>query len=196
MNSSETDFFEYIDFLENEMVMIIIHNRVFREVTDIIRNNPIIYRTNPFFSWMVNAYVSDITVRIRRLVDDRKDVRSLVRFLKKLMDDSTRDWAGKVWVSINKELIRKDINELKIECKVINKYTNFFITHTNAEGLDQSSKEKITIPTFDDLEKVVKYLNNLIIKYYLHIKAIDKGESLMPHLGNWKSIFKVPWLNS
>ena len=54
MTESDQYFFEYLDFLEKKVVEILIHDKMFREVTEMIKTNPTIYQGNSFYSWMAS----------------------------------------------------------------------------------------------------------------------------------------------
>ena len=211
---------EYLDFLEKEVIAILIHNKMFKEVTEIIQKNPAINKKNSFFDWMVSAYVSDITIRIRRLVDEDAKVKSFVNFLNDLQINSivrsrayhldfykenfvleeigNRTFDGLAGIGASEygvELIQKDIDDLKNECLKIVIFTHNYIAHTNAKIIDRGGSSNVTNPTFADLDNAMKHIDKLLIKYFLLVKAVGKEPSLMPHWQyNWQSIFEVPWI--
>jgi hypothetical protein len=216
-----SDYFnDYLDFLENQVVTILIHDKMFKEVGELIKSNTTINHNNSFYDWMISAYVSDITIRIRRLVDEDKKTKSFVNFLKELQSDTQirtrsrhvgfyktnliladigeRTFDGLAGVGASEygvDLVQSDIDDLKRECKAIVVYTHNFIAHSNAKLADGKVSTKLEIPTFTDLDVAIKHLDKLLIKYFLLLKASGKGESLMPYWQyNWKSIFEVPWL--
>ena len=220
MNETDSYFFEYLDTLEKEVVSLLIHDKMFKETTEIIRNNPTLKQTNSFFSWMISAYISDITIRIRRLVDEDGKVKSFVNFLKDLKNDPSirsrehhvqffKDkyisedignegfdiLAGKDASEFRIDLIQADIVDLKDKCKKTVVFTHNFIAHSSVNVIDQSGTIKIPIPTFTDLNVAISLLDTLLRKYFLLLKTSERGKSLMPDWPyNWKSIFEVPWI--
>lgn len=167
---------------------------------------------------MMRAYISDITIRIRRLMDKRKDVQSLIKFLEEIKRDTivrTRKYhvdlyrsppfsledegektfdylAGKGSQEYSRDKVQKDIERAQDACETILYYTNSFVAHSSANvKLDKSRK----LATFEDIRKAIKTLDQIVIKYFLLIKAANRGKSLQTDLGNdWKNIFNTPWL--
>ena len=217
---NERELNDNLDFLEKEIVTLLVNDKMFKEVGGIISGNSVVNHKNSFYDWMVSAYISDVTIRIRRLVDEDQSVKSFVNFLKELkghqhfrtrdyhvnfykdnfvlegIGNNTFDGLAGVGASVYDEiLVQKDIDDLKAECFKIVLFTHNYIAHTNRKIVDNGGSEKVKIPTFTDLENAIRHVDKLLIKYFLLLRAVGKGESLMPHWQyNWKSIFEVPWM--
>lgn len=219
MNKPFEYYKDYLGFIENAVVEILIHDRMFSETAEIVKKNSKINTSNSFFNWLMSAYISDITIRIRRLVDKRKDVQSLVKFLEEVKKDQVvrsrkhhvdfyktdpflteigeaafDKLAGKNAIEYSKGQVQTDIETLLSASESIVDYANNFIAHSKANVKKETTKR---IATFEDVRKAIKTFDQIVIKYFLLIRASGKGDSLMPTWQyDWKAIFKIPWLES
>jgi len=221
MPLTKVEIIEYLNFLENEVVAILIHDKMFKETTTIIQSNKSIFRKNTFYDWMVNAYVSDIIIRIRRSIDERRDVRSILRFLMEIKKEPTfrtkemfinqckslnptlpeiealaeRDFysiAGNGSRFFSDDLIQKDIDDLKSKCEKIEIFSNSFITHSSLDVKDGHSH--LEIPTFTDVNDAILFLEELVKKYILLFRGVQKGTLMPIWQYDWKTIFETPWI--
>ena len=215
MNKTFAYYKDYLGFIEDSIRQILIHDRIYLDTALIIRDNPKLNKNNPFLTWMMRAYISDITIRIRRLTDKRKDVQSLIKFLEEVKRDGvirsrkhhvdlyrtppffleeegekSFDYlAGKGSQEYSKDKVQKDLELIQEICETILDYTNTFVSHSRA-----NVKSGRKLATFEDIRKAIKTLDQIIIKYFLLIKAANRGKSLLPDLGtDWITIFNRPW---
>jgi len=80
---------------------------VFWQVEAIIEQNPALHGDDVFRNWLGYCYTDSIVIGMRRLVDKRRDVASLVRALQKVKthaSDFRRDW----FVGMSSEFLRAE----------------------------------------------------------------------------------------
>lgn len=71
-----------------EITQLKINDHIFWEVQNIIRGSSSLEgKGNSFFQWMGQSYISDTTVRLRRITDTKKAARSFVKFLERLKNE-------------------------------------------------------------------------------------------------------------
>jgi len=90
---------------------------------------------------------------------------------------------------IDPRTVKRDIQLLKKKYKKLKYYINKRIAHAD--------KNKITrLPTINDLDDCIDYLEELVLKYsaIFHAYSFD---GLTPRLQyRWKNIFRIPWMAS
>ncbi len=202
----------WLKIVRREITRLTFQRDIFKEVTqDIIQKNPRIQIPSAFYSWMKNAYITDITIGIRRQVDTNKRTISFTNFLEELANnprlitrrsfitkykgsnvemDANRDFdkfskPGNPYIDSHK--VKADLRKLSKLWEITEKYINKRIAHIDRHGVRK-------IPTFKDLDNCVDLLGTLLLKYLLLIE----GEGLvqvMPTIQNdWKAIFREPWI--
>lgn len=188
----------------------------YREILSIINNNPGLEQLNHFISWLLENYLLSGVMAVRRLVDDRKDVISLQRFLIELKQDP-RILSRKRYFSLFKNtglsddysyinhcfdtLVGEgedylDIKTIEDEIRLINEkyspleeYVNHLIAHS-------SWSEPRNLPNIRNLDECIDLLEDLFKKYYA-IFYVGTYTSLVPvPQYPWKKIFKIPWIAS
>ncbi len=90
---------------------------------------------------------------------------------------------------IDPTLVQEDLDELKKHGDKLEEFADKRVAHYNR-------KAPKTIPTFNDLDDCIKWLEKLTIKYTLLFEGRDLGESLMIEFleDYWEEIFSQPWI--
>lgn len=198
-----------------EITQLKINDHIFWEVQKVIRESSSLKgRGGSFFQWIGHSYISDITVRLRRITDTSKGSRSFIKFLERLKNEPSlltreryvslypdhikevahKDFdriAGKGSISFDASNVTKDINELKAIVSKINEYTNHHITHLASEDVLGKDYKP---PSFDDVRSAIDEVCRMTLKYKLLFQANGQTEILPTWTYNWKSVFEVPWI--
>lgn len=198
-----------LKFISNEFFKAAQIDDVFWQVQAIIKNNKEIDIPNAFFDLIADTYVDSMTIRLRRLIDKRRNVISLWRILEDLIKNVsflTRDWyvneicknnelANNRFDSLvepdsrclSRKIIIEKQNELENTISEIEKYTNEYIAHMSG------NIKEVTI-TFQDVRKSLKTVFNIIQWCYSLVFGAYLLGPVPTILGNWLKIFRIPWL--
>jgi hypothetical protein len=208
---------KWLNTIAEDVTEAITNQDIFREVQDIIRNNPQLQkRPSAFYQWMLSTFVHPSALAVRRQVDRGKDSVSLRKFLlevyehsdlisfnyhrslygrltKELGDDLARRMydkhVGKNSTELDRGKVQQEIDELLAKSKTIHHYADRIIAHYDARGLCGEP-----VPTFLELEACLGFLQELVLKYLLLLKG-GAPRSLSASLTyDWKAIFRMPWL--
>lgn len=205
----------------HEITDLHVQNRVFWQALRKVERHPKIDPRNSFVDWMVKAYVSDMTTRIRRILDGRRDVVSFLKLLEKvksqdylrsrqrhlnLYGNAPGHWAASLFdgllarsevptpgsqTHLPSDVVAQDFKRLKAATKRLLIYANNFITHTNWDV--HVNLMPIQAPTFDETKQVINLLDSRFRFYRLLLEAAS-GSTLMPTWQYpWERIFNEPW---
>jgi hypothetical protein len=189
------------------------HKRqIYREVTAIIDGNPKLHVPSAFYDWLHCAYITDVTMGIRRLVDWDKRTISFVRlmqdiehhpevisrrrfvskydhFLKKYGHRDFEKFSKPGDEFINPSIVRRHRRELVMSQRKLRDFVNRHIAHT--------SKAKMRkLPTYKELDACVDLLGNLLKKYTLLIEQAALIHVVPEIQYDWKAPFRVPWISN
>lgn len=200
-----------------EITQLKVNDHIFWEVQDIIKQSKNLKgRGGSFFQWMGHSYISDVTVRLRRVTDTRSNSRSFLKFLERLKTEPTlltreryvslygiklqeiahKDFdtiSGKGSTSYSVAAIEKDIKLLKETVERINEYTNHYITHLASEDVLGKDYKP---PTFDEVRSAIDGICKMALRYKLLCLAVGQTDILPTWTYNWKSVFEVPWIST
>lgn len=183
---------------------------VYSEVGGIVINNSKIQRPSIFYDYLTTTYAYSAVIAVRRQVKIDRDSISLGRLLdemcrtpeamsrvqyKALHDyaaEETSDknfdrLAGEGAPFIDTVLVKNDLEKLKSLALSCEDYADRKVAHLDKGGVK-------TPPTFNDLNDCISYMESLLLKYQLLFRK-DCANSFAPVIqGNWKEIFREPWL--
>ncbi len=104
------------------------------------------------------------------------------------------DWADADFTNVagegnffDKSIAENDLNELAELGKDIKKYANTYITH-------KSKNEMTKLPTFNDVDKFIDKLEEIMKKYILLFTASGYTELLPTWQYDWEEIFTKKWI--
>ncbi len=105
-----------------------------------------------------------------------------------LANEDFNEFAGCGCEYIDSTLVHQDFIELKRKVNTIEDYADKRLAH-----FDKSPPD--VIPTFEELDECIDFLEHLMQKYYL----LFRGEGLLAILpvypSAWKDIFREPWIS-
>ncbi len=202
---------KWLDIIYLEIRSLSVNRNIFWEVQNIIKNNPKIQKPSSFYEFLGSTYVVSALMGVRRQIKINKDSISFAKLLKEICDTPeilSRDrfvalykgstvehlanrhfdkFAGKVGSHVDSDLIRLNLEELKIKVRKCEKFADQRIAHFDK----RASKN---IPTFKDLDDCINFLEELIKMCYLLFRAVSLTSILPVYQYDWKAIFREPWL--
>lgn len=197
--------------IQDQIIEMAHHRRIYREVTAMIQANPRLQVPSAFYDWMQSAYVNDLTVAIRRLVDWDKRSISLVRlmqeienhpevitrkrFLARYDDGHPRDLAQGDFerfakpgaAQIDPEVIRGHRRELVEAQRRLRQFVNRHVAHRDRHPMRH-------LPTFLELDACIDLLERLVKVYALLLEQVGLAEVVPVIQYDWKSPFRVAWI--
>jgi hypothetical protein len=208
---------KWLNIVAENVAEAITNQDIFREVQDIIWNNPQLQkRPSGFYQWMLSTFVHSSALAVRRQVDRGKDSLSLLKFLrevyehpdlisfdyhrslygrltKDLGDDLARRMydkhVGKNSTELDKGKVQQEIDELLAKSKTIHHYADRTIAHYDARGLYDEP-----VPTFLELEECLRFLQELVLKYLLLLKGGAPRSLSVSLTCDWKAVLRIPWI--
>jgi len=219
MDQKLNKWLRWLKVVENDIQQMLIHRNIFWEVQKIIRKNRNIQQPSSFYQYLGVTYVSYITMGIRRQVKIDKQSISFARLLSEIIetpsilsrvyfrslykgsvaeDLADRDFDKFVENGpflkernidfISSTMVCNDLNELKTTAVKVEEFGDKIIAH-------RDSKAPKTLPTFDNVDECLDFMDKLYVKYHLLFHAAGM-ETLMPvYQYDWTEIFLEPWLH-
>ena len=141
-----------------------------------ISDNPEILSRTRYFSHYKGSSIEEIAKRLGITVE-------------KYRSQDFDQFAGKTGDHVDPELIKLDLEKLKLKAQKCEKYADQRVAHFDKKAISN-------IPTFTNLDKCIDFLEMLIKKYYLLFRA-GSLNSILPVSQNrydWKAIFKEAWI--
>jgi hypothetical protein len=204
---------EWLDVLGNQIIDLYTQRHIYKQVRQILEENPKVQQPDDFFFWLSVWYSSSMAVAVRRLADRDKgsisfhtlldDIKtnptviSRTRFKQLFVDGNYREYLADAdfdrYVGIGNEnlslsVVQNEIDELIRKTAKLRRYVNKRVAH-------HDEKEFNDIPKYSDLDEAIDFLGSLYKHYFLIIKCLDPGD-LLPHWGyDWQDVFRYPWLN-
>lgn len=198
----------WVDSIHKDVEKLLTDREIYKRYLEIVKSNKEIQSPSDFHIWVRENYVASVVTAIRRQLDTRKDVISLMRLLIEIKSHNqilTRDWYKNAhnydWADgdftdvagggsfFNRSIVEKDLKELKTLGKDIEKYANTYITH---KSKDQMTK----LPTFKDVNNFIAMLEKITIKYILLFTASGYAGLLPDWQYNWDTIFRKKWIKN
>jgi len=204
---------KWLDIIYREIRSLVTFNRVFKDVINIIQNNPKLNSQNIFYDYLFSSYASLILSGIRRQIKEDKDSISLLRFLNEIIEspqiisqeffinnykntgieeisaiNDFNQFAGEIKSYVDNSKISNDVKLLMEKAKILELYADKIIAHCD------SSPPK-NIPKFEEIDIFLMFLEDLLKKYFLLLRGtcIVKIEPTFQY--DWKNIFNIPWIN-
>jgi hypothetical protein len=206
---------KWLPRIHEDIQLLLINRHVFRVTQAVIEANPRIQTHGIFLSWMARAYANDQMVGVRRQIDGRGDVVSLLRLLGQIKKNPqllTRErfvsrykvehypYAHKTFDKIaglgqdciNAAMMEEDLKKLKDTTRNLQTYINQEITHIRDKPVG-SVPTLPKLPTFAELDECLDLIESLLRKYRFLLYGIM--EDILPvFLSDWTQIFREPWV--
>jgi hypothetical protein len=205
---------KWLEVIFKDVQDLMVDHHIFWAVQEIIRANKALEKTpSHFYQWMGTNFVASAAVAVRRQADVDNHAISMRRLLEELKtypqlfsrgyhtglyttpgmpkgfpDENYDRIVGKGRNELDSVAIQRDIDELMVKTECIKHYVDRKIAHYDPRGLSQA------VPTFNDLEDAIKYLDMLVCRYNLIIKATSMSTLMPTFQYDWQEIFKIPWM--
>lgn len=204
---------EWLDVILSEIEDLSWDRYIFREVRDMIRNNPKIQKPSYFYEFLGNLYGERVLMVVRRHVKTKGNSISFARLLEEicetpqflsrtrfvalykggpsehLANEHFEEFGGKRGSHVYPKRVESDLETLKGKLRKCEDYADKRIAH-------RDKRPPKRIPTFADLDNCIDFLVKLVDKYH----RLFRGRSIDPILPvgqsshDWKAIFTEPWL--
>ena len=209
------------DEIRWEIEDLVTNKHIFWEIQKMIDDNPNIQEPCSF-NWFIGQTYSDYgVIAVRRQIKSDKQSISFVRLLKEVImdpgllsrerfvnmyrkgmknigEDRAEDIANKVFDRrfsgrcpdyIDPTAVQQDLDELKKRSCKLEEFADKRVAH-------HDKKAPKTIPTFNELDACVDWLEKLTMKYTLLFEGKDLGENLVIEFleDYWEEIFSQPWI--
>lgn len=200
------NWFENID----EDVCVLISNQaIFKQIQEIVDNNPKIQQPNLFYTFIADTYVAFTVMAIRRQIKFHKESISFAGLLKEIIEtphiltrkrfvdlypssmqknanSDFQQFSGYCKDHVDPDVVKQDLKNLRDFARDLEAFADRRIAHYDKQELEN-------IPTFENLDVCIDYLDELTKKYYLLFKGSAKP-LLVKNLDDWQEIFREPWI--
>jgi HEPN superfamily AbiU2-like protein len=200
--------------LYGELLRFHTNHHIFWKMQEIIRENPKLHQFPGDFNHHVKGwYETSMALLIRRQAEGDKRVISFRQLLEEIKAHPTaisRDRFKRKFVDsqfsedradalfdrligegrrhIDPAQVQSEIEEIEKRSKKIIDYVDRQIAHKDKQGVSE-------VPNHNDIDEALKYLGELLKRYWL----IFRGSTLMSVLPtfqyNWTEIFTLPWID-
>lgn len=219
MNNREDQLYknleDWLTELDRDVLYLHSHNQVFWRVQEIIRNNPKVSKQgNHFLYYMKDWYEAFVSIRIRRLTDGTRNVRSYRKFLEEVRkhnqaisrarykenfvddcfteeraDRAFDDLAGKGESHIKAKAINADIQKLDEKAKIIVDFVNTSVAHASSCGSAE-------LPKHPDIKAALDSIGEIHKKYWRIFKGSSLATTTPTIQYDWEEIFYTPWIDT
>ena len=209
---------EWLQSITKDIILVFHHLDLFKKLNDIIANNAKLAKLDStLLSWMRESFTVDLVIGIGRICVKDLRTNSLISFLNELKNNpefltrarhvglyQTKDsltlevadrtfnnLAGQGKEIYHTEEIDKDIVTLTkdIVCKKILEFRNQYVAHSDKD-------KRANPPTYDDLFKTFKIIEEIAKKYNLLLRAANMMDLTPTIQGNWEKVLTIPWLDN
>jgi hypothetical protein len=211
MDQKLQKWIKWLKLINEEITQLVIARDIFWSVQELIKKNKDIQKPSSFYEYFANTYIAFIVMGIRRQIKNDQQSISFVRLLSEIADQPqiiSREYFKSLYKGstvefladndfnqfcknpgdefISREMVIDDICRLREVARILEDFADKMVAH-----LDKK-KPKI-IPSFQNVNEAIDFLDKLYIKYHLMFHA-ESMETLMPvYQYDWKQIFDFPW---
>lgn len=202
---------KWLKVIHDEIQDLVTSKYIFWEVQNIIKTNRRIHQPSVFYSYLGNTYVSHAVMGVRRQLKVDNQSISFARLLEEIVDSPqtlSREYyvglyigsgaenlaeehfdkfSGTSQVHVCPHMVCNDLAQIKDVARRCEDFADRRVAH-------RDKRDPKVLPRFDDLDRCIKVLDRLYVKYHLMFHAQDMV-SLKPTDGyDWKAVFREPWI--
>ena len=215
MDQKHEKWTKWIDIIYWEVVNLVNKRRCFRELQDVIRQNPNIQKPCSFWTFCDHTYIAYSIMACRRQIKTQTDSISLKGLLEEIIE-TPYVMSRELFVNLYREDIRDEANDIfdqyfsggykdHIDPIIVQRDLCKLKSHGGKSGkleefadrvFAHRDKRESKIPTFKELDDCIDTLEKLTRKYRLLIEASDAGESMViKSIEDYsEEIFRQPWI--
>lgn len=204
----------WIDVLFDTTANLCTQRDIYRDVREIVRNNPAVQTPGDFFDWISIWYASSMSVCVRQLADnnpntisyrrllegikDHPRAISRTRFKRNFVDGNYKDFLADAdfdrYVGSGREYI--DVSAVKDEIRLLKEKTNRLTDYVNKRLAHRSKHDFHATPKHSDLNDAIDFLVELHRRYHHIFKCSQLDDNcFVPNYGyDWKRVFRLPWI--
>lgn len=208
------EFQKRIDIVVGQLTTLHLHRKVFRRYAEVVQKNEELALSGALFhNWVLDNYVTFVTMSIRRQTDTRgSDTYSLAKLLKLMASDTsllTREWNRALYVnlspliadsiatgaydqvagagkSITVQTFENDLNSLKKAALQVKEFADNRIAH------DLHDKS-VGLKTMSEVDVCIDFITDMARRYQVLLTAVSS--TIDPQIiGDWDRVFLVPWV--
>lgn len=209
---------EWIEVIYKEVENLLVDRQVYGEVQEIIQKNARLVATpSTFYGLIATGHVASMVMGVRRQVKADSDSISMMRLLKEivqtpavltraryvaLFDDPSpalskemhamaeRQFDGLVGqgaAHIDRIKVQEEIDVLKSKSGALEELADRRFAH-------RDRRPPSRMPTFDELNECLDFLEKLVIRYQVLLRAMGTTTLVPTWQYDWKEIFRFPWI--
>ncbi|MDP1653493.1 MAG: hypothetical protein Q8L56_12310 [Rhodocyclaceae bacterium] len=213
MDQKLKKWLRWLEILKGEVQDLVVAKHIFHEVQGMIHDNPLLHQPSSFYGYLSNTYVSHVVIGVRRQIKRDNRSISMARLFQEMIDtpqafprayytekykgSAKEDSANRAFDKftapdaphiINPNLVKIDLSRLQAASKCCEDFADKRVAHRDTRELKE-------IPTFNEVDACIDFLDELYCKYHLLFHPAYSMETLLPTWqDDWTSIFRVPWL--
>ena len=203
---------EDVEAVSEDVVHLFWTRRWYRNLVRMVSSNPRINREHSFWLWVMQTYVSTVSVAVRRLLDkgDKRRTVSLGTITMRLAEHpglisrgeyvGAYDWlnadighgnfdrfAGPGGQALSPQLLERRLEETRQQCTAV-------IEHVDKELAHRDRNHPGTLAT-SEIDDAIDATGSLFKDLYLLLKNADMSLELADQMGgNW--LFREPWIRA
>jgi len=190
---------------------IALHRYLYREMMAMVDGNPALKVPSAFYDWMQLAYVSQMSLAIRRLADWDKRTVSFVGLMTEIIQHpeviSRRRYVGLYRSMARRQLGLKSFARFASKSAehidptiVLNRRREFLAAHrrlrtfVNKHVAHRSRYPMRRLPTYTELDGCIDLLEKLAKEFSLLLDATGLAQVVPVIQYDWKKPFRVAWI--
>jgi len=202
----------WLDIIKGEVSELMVAKHIFHEVHKLIDANPKLHQPSSFYDYLSRTYISHAVIGLRRQVKCDPQSVSLARLLNEMMETPqtfTRQYYVGLYKgstvehfanhdfekyadpgapNIDPTRVATDLTALRESLRRCEDFADKRIAH-------RDKREPKELPTFNEVDSCIDLLDSLYVKYFLLFHASHMDSLLPVWQYDWKSIFRVPWID-
>lgn len=208
-----TKWIHWLKVIKGEVQELVVAKDIFHKVQKLIEDNPLLHQPSPFYRHFSSTYVSHAVIGLRRQIKCDNQSISMARLFEEMIETPqalTRAYYVNLYKdSVVEDFADKDFNEFAAPGA---RHIDPTLVMADLAGLREASRrcedfadkrvahrdkrEPKELPTYNDVHACIDLLNGLYARYYLLFHACSMDTLLPVYQGDWKAVFRVPWIPS
>jgi hypothetical protein len=211
MDSKLQKWIKWLKLINDEITQLVIAKDIFWSIQELIKKNKDIQKSSSFYEYLADTYIAFIVMGIRRQIKNDQRSISFIHLLSEMAEEPqviSRKYFKSLYKGsavesladhdfnqfcknagdefISQEMVINDICRLREVARVLEEFADKMVAHLDKKKLK-------VIPSFQNVNEAIDFLDKLYIKYHLMFHA-GSMETLMPvYQYDWQQIFDFPW---
>jgi hypothetical protein len=217
---------KWMGTIHDEIQSLVREARMFREVQDMIRNNPSIQEPNSFYRYLERSYFFHTLAGLRRQIRHQKNSISFVGLLEDIAENPNV-LSFSYYLSIRnsesdfqcfqrsgipfsyREMIEEEFKRyadpncehvcpemVKGDLKKLKEAAKPWLEFADRRVAHRDKRDPKVVPTGNQLDGYIKLLDKMYVKYYLLFHSEGMTTLYPEPQYDWKTPFRTPWLST